>query len=264
VDFDIDYLIETAADAGKEILKIYNSDDFGITEKKDSSPLTKADTMSHDLISERLVSRYPDIPVISEEGKNIPFEIRKQWEYYWLVDPLDGTKEFISRNGEFTVNIAFVEHGRPVMGVIYIPVQDTIYFGRQGSGAFKQYGTERVRIKPLEQEYGKRVGISSRSHSHQRELDFYRQAGVDDVVSAGSSLKFCYIAEGRAQFYYRFNPTMEWDTAAGHAIAQSAGAMVFNLTYNKESLKNSSFIVSGLRDRDVEDLIRRELGMEEG
>ena len=262
--FDINYLIKTAIDAGEKILEVYNSGDFGVTQKEDLSPLTKADTLSNDLISERLAAEYPDIPVISEEGKDIPFETRKEWNRFWLVDPLDGTKEFINRNGEFTVNIAYVEKNKPFLGVIYIPVQDTIYFGAKGLGAFKQSGGKRSRIKPAAAKRGSRIGISSRSHSHEREQEFYKAAGADEVISAGSSLKFCYIAEGRAHLYYRFNPTMEWDTGAGHAIAESAGAGVFNLSYNKESLKNSSFIVSGVNDRDTAGIIRRELGIEEG
>ena len=260
VTVPFDYLIDTAVEAGKRILDIYNAEDYTVTRKSDASPLTDADTASHRVIKERLTSRYPHIPLISEEGRDIPYETRAPWDRYWLIDPLDGTKEFISRNGEFTVNIALIEHNKPVLGVIYVPVQDAVYYGSKQAGAFRIAGGTTSALS-VNDKKAPMTGACSRSHAHQREQDLYAALGIENTTSAGSSLKFCLVAECRALVYYRHNPTMEWDTGAGHAIAGAAGARVYNLVYNKADMKNSSFIVAGAVDDKARHIIKQELGL---
>lgn len=339
--------ITAALKAGEEILKIYQTDDFNVEMKSDNSPLTKADKASHKIISGILnnqpiiqslnQNRHPEekeiakrlddssigkFPILSEEGKNIPYEERKNWKQYWLIDPLDGTKEFIKRNGEFTVNIALIENNQPVMGVIYAPEYEskindnskkekdqsvipdpdpesqpiqiqnengnlnslirqfaqfenfagTLYFAAKGLGAFKaNYSDEEISIKklsitqssnqPINHTVGNRreadleinnnaipklsklVAVGSRSHSSEEEKTKLKELGVTETISVGSSLKFCMVAEGKAQVYYRHGPTMEWDVAAGYAIAKEAGAKITGLQFNKENLLNSSFLV---------------------
>ncbi len=365
--------ITAALKAGEEILKIYQTDDFNVEMKSDNSPLTKADKASHKIISGILnnqpiiqslnQNRHPEekeiakrlddssigkFPILSEEGKNIPYEERKNWKQYWLIDPLDGTKEFIKRNGEFTVNIALIENNQPVMGVIYAPEYEskindnskkekdqsvipdpdpesqpiqiqnengnlnslirqfaqfenfagTLYFAAKGLGAFKaNYNNEKISIKklsitqssnhpttqlvrrsvsgggssnhpttqssnqPITHTVGNRreadlernnnaisklsklIAVGSRSHSSEEEKTKLKELGVTETISVGSSLKFCMVAEGKAQVYYRHGPTMEWDVAAGYAIAKEAGAKITGLQFNKENLLNSSFLV---------------------
>ncbi|MBW2433262.1 MAG: 3'(2'),5'-bisphosphate nucleotidase CysQ [Deltaproteobacteria bacterium] len=268
--------IQTAIAAGKAINAVYHSEDFGVEYKSDTSPLTVADQKSHEIIMKMLQDG--DIPILSEEGLDMPYAQRKDWVRFWVVDPLDGTKEFIKRNGEFTVNIALIQDGRPVMGTIFVPDRDTLYFAAQGFGAYKledgpfdelQYAPadsdEQARIllgqiveqsTPLPIEHPRRVALTivgSRSHKT-AELQAYveeKRKAVGDVefISAGSSLKICLVAEGRADIYPRLGPTMEWDTAAGQAIAEAAGATVCEygtlnpLMYNKEDLHNPWFIV---------------------
>jgi 3'(2'), 5'-bisphosphate nucleotidase len=217
--------------------------------KDDKSPLTLADKASHVVIMEALRKHYPEIPVLSEEGAGIPYEERRQYEYYWLVDPLDGTKEFINRNGEFTVNIALIHKTVPVAGFIYAPVLDTYYVGTS-SEAYKIKGTEKIPLK-VNNKTGERVAVRSKSHASPEEEEVLERYDVQDSISVGSSLKFCMVAEGKADVYYRFGPTMEWDTAAGQAIVQAAGGRVLKETgpdpflYNKENLLNSSFLCLG-------------------
>lgn len=238
---------EIAIQAGKKILEIYEKDDFsGIVDfKADDSPLTLADKESHKVIAHQLSGLFPDIPVLSEEGKDIPFEERKDWARFWLVDPLDGTKEFIKRNGEFTVNIALIEGGRAVSGVIYAPVTDTLYYGEAGKGAYKekQGQVEPIKVNSKQKDY---IAVGSRSHSSPEEVSFLSKLPISGSVSVGSSLKFCMVAEGKADVYFRFGPTMEWDTAAGQAIVEAAGGKVVNeafeaFQYNKPVLRNGSF-----------------------
>lgn len=252
--------ITAAILAGEEILQVYNSSDFGIETKADNSPLTIADRKAHELIVKVLTQT--NIPILSEEGKTIPYDERKKWETFWLVDPLDGTKEFIKRNGEFTVNIALINHGSPIMGVIYAPVTSDLYYGEINSGAFKLCVFESSVGEDIKAEDAKRLPfakpgnysiVASRSHLNSeteaiikaKELEF----GSVDVVSKGSSLKLCMVAEGIANYYPRLAPTMEWDTAAGHAIAVAAGCKVIHyetkepLIYNKENLLNPWFEV---------------------
>jgi 3'(2'), 5'-bisphosphate nucleotidase len=243
-----DLLIATARQAGAKILEIYEHEDFSkvVDMKADNSPLTMADHEANKIIVEALEKYFPEIPIISEEEKAIPYETRKNWSICWLVDPLDGTKEFIKRNGEFTVNIALIENGKPVLGVIYAPVPDIMYFGKRGQGAWKE--EEKGKRQPI-QVGDKTEGITSvesRSHASDEDsvLSRYR---INDRVSVGSSLKFCSVAEGKADIYYRHGPTMEWDTAAGQAILEAAGGSMHRLdgtpfTYNKENLLNPGFI----------------------
>ncbi len=242
---DIELINQIAIDAGKEILKVYESDDFETEIKDDKSPLTKADRASHLIIKDGLQAAYPEIPLLSEEGRDIPHEERSNWSRFWVVDPLDGTKEFIKRNGEFTVNIALLENGKPVLGVIYAPVLDTLYFADQT--------VAKKRVVSLKNEEDLRVqgqskenltAVRSRSHAAPEEDAFYGQFDIQDTISVGSSLKFCMVAEGKAHLYYRHNPTMEWDTAAGHAIVLGAGGYVYGIEYNKQVLRNTSFYVS--------------------
>jgi len=254
-----------AQEAGSEILKIYTdpSQNFGIEKKTDNSPLTLADKVANTCIMYHLLKT--GIPVLSEEGSHLPFKERKTWHSLWIVDPLDGTKEFIKKNGEFTVNIALVEDGTPVLGVIYIPVTGVMYYGIVGEGAWKETPSNSpskgrtIESLPIEGERGggledgSFVVVASRSH-----MSPETEAYVEEIrrlhpnvqlISSGSSIKICLVAEGVADSYPRFAPTMEWDTAAGDAIARSAGKRVINvqtgspLVYNKEDLHNPWFLV---------------------
>jgi 3'(2'), 5'-bisphosphate nucleotidase len=238
---DIQFVCELARKAGKRILEIYNRNDFEIEHKEDNSPLTTADRASHEFIASGLAERFPDIPILSEEGKSIPFEKRRGWSRFWVVDPLDGTKEFIKRNGEFTVNIALVEGG-PVLGVIYAPVPGILYYAFS-DGAFRQQNQSEQPIRVAGDPQSDIIAVRSRSHASPEEEAYARKVGCTEIISAGSSLKFCRVAEGKAHFYYRHGPTMEWDTAAGHAIVAAAGGYVTGLKYNKPELRNGPFLV---------------------
>ena len=246
---DIKHLIDLSVEAGKAILEIYNSDDFGVETKSDNSPLTKADKSSNAIIEKGLKKLYPEIPILSEEGKEIPFEERKNWKQFWLVDPLDGTKEFIKRNGEFTVNIALIENNSPTFGVIYVPVTDEIYYGGQEFGSWKNEQKILVSTKSPTDELSV---VQSRSHSGEEENEFYSEYKIKESLSNGSSLKICLVAEGKAEIYFRSGPTWEWDTGAGHAILLGAGGYFVNkdkteLVYNKEIIKNFGFITSSFQ-----------------
>jgi len=249
-------LIEIAEEAGKAIIDIYISDDFLIESKSDNSPLTKADKASNEVIVAAFKKYYPDIPVISEENKAIDYNERKKWNRFWLVDPLDGTKEFIKRNGEFTVNIALIENGKPIAGVVYVPVTGTTYYGETGKGAFKIEEGNKISIGNVKEHYSAKQNIkvvASRSHLSEETKQFVedleKQGKRVEFVSMGSSLKLCLVAEGVADVYPRFGPTMEWDTAAAQAVAEAAGRKVLihnsdlPLRYNKENLLNPWFIV---------------------
>jgi 3'(2'), 5'-bisphosphate nucleotidase len=239
---------EAALAAGQEILKIYESADFGVEIKEDDSPLTKADQAAHNVIVSFLEKT--GLPILSEEGKAIPYDTRKNWEYFWMVDPLDGTKEFIKRNGEFTVNIALIHQERPILGVLYAPVLQWLYWGSAASGAWKQEGSNDA--FQMKKEHSKEVKtiVASRSHLSQETQAFIEQYPGVEVISMGSSLKFMLVAEGKAQVYPRFAPTMEWDTAAGQAICEYAGLEVIdwgtkeNMLYNRENLLNNWFLVN--------------------
>jgi 3'(2'), 5'-bisphosphate nucleotidase len=265
--------MDAAIQAGRAILNVYDTD-FVVEHKADDSPLTLADRRSHQILVDHL--KPTALPILSEEGRDLPYGERRIWQTFWLLDPLDGTKEFVKRNGEFTVNIALIRDGRPLMGVIYVPVQDVLYFGAMGKGAYKMTGADARIAPPAETSAGhaeqlqalcdaslrlplpsttptKITVVGSRSHStpevQQIVDDLKRQHGDVELISAGSSLKICMVAEGRAHLYPRTGPTMEWDTAAGQAIAEAAGArmLVFDtdepLSYNKENLRNPWFVV---------------------
>jgi len=238
--------------AGKKIMAIYNDRDLfqNVSIKSDNSPLTLADKASHEIIEHELRQNYPDIPIISEEGKDTPFDIRKNYSVFWLVDPLDGTKEFINRNDEFTVNIALIIDQYPVAGFIYAPVTDVLYIAVNGVASKVEKGQET--ILKVRQNSGNRIAVGSRSHASEEEKLVLKAYNVTETISRGSSFKFCMIAEGMADIYYRHGPTMEWDTAAGQAILEAAGGHVFKenktkerFSYNKETLLNSGFLCLG-------------------
>lgn len=238
---------KAAREAGKAILKIYNSDSFDETAKDDNSPLTKADTAAHKIIVQHLEETA--LPVLSEEGRDIPFGERKNWEYFWMVDPLDGTKEFIKKNGEFTVNIALIHKNNPVMGVVYAPVLDKLYAGGEGLGAFVTLNGKEEELKPGNKPAEKVRVVASRSHLNEDTANYIAQFQQAETVSMGSSLKFMLLAENKADVYPRFAPTMEWDTAAAHAVLKGLDIEVMNnedkkpLRYNKENLLNPYFLV---------------------
>lgn len=251
IDFTLPFM-NALREAGEAILKIYGTE-FSVEQKTDRSPVTAADRISHDIVTGFLRKHY-SFPILSEEGKNIPYEERKQWDTFWLVDPLDGTKEFISRNGEFTVNVALIRQGSPVMGIIYVPVKDIFYYAVKGKGSFKRENSQDVRL-PLDRNRHTVTVVGSRSHSTP-EFDVFvqqlRSMHHDlNFASAGSSLKFCLVAEGSADLYPRLGPTMEWDTAAGQMIVEEAGGCVLKfgsdhpLRYNRADLRNPHFIVQG-------------------
>lgn len=245
---DLEFLADLAKQAGKAILEVYATD-FDVARKEDRSPLTEADTRSHQIISRALTEHYPEIPVLSEEGKEIDYSKRSNWSRFWLVDPLDGTKEFVKRNGEFTVNIALIENHTPIWGVIYIPVPDVLYLADVSKGAWEIKNGEQRKLK-VHPPQSDRVRVTkSRSHpSPQLETLLDLLPGYE-VITRGSSLKFCAVAAGEADFYPRLGPTWEWDTAAGQAIVNAAGGVMvdFNgkpLTYNKTDLLNGPYLVS--------------------
>lgn len=246
-----DFVCGIAQRAGAAIMEVYQGG-YTVVQKQDESPLTCADRVSHEVIVGLLADRFPDIPVLSEEGADIPFEVRTQWRRFWLVDPLDGTKEFIKRNGEFTVNIALIEDGVSVLGVVYVPVQDRLYWGVVGTGAFVQQGGAPaipIQVRQAAVDGGLTV-VMSRSHPSVELEEFLNQFQVADALPVGSSLKLCVVAEGRADLYPRLGPTMEWDTAAGQAVVEAAGGSVCTLegvplSYNKPSLLNPFFVVRG-------------------
>lgn len=243
-------IVALAHRAGEAIMVVYRSGDAGVTSKADDSPLTLADMASHRTIVAGLKKLTPDIPVLSEEAADIPYAERRLWSRYWLVDPLDGTKEFIKRNGEFTVNIALIENGAPVMGVVYAPVLEACYYAARGAGAFVQRGNSAAQaIKVESHTPGKTIKVvASRSHSDARTAALLDRLGDHESISMGSSLKFCLVAEGAAHVYPRLGPTMEWDTAAAHAVVNEAGGSVCDsagqeLDYNKADMHNPEFFV---------------------
>lgn len=251
--------VNIARDAGDAILTIYDAG-FNVEEKEDKSPLTDADLAAHHLILKRLAELTPDIPVLSEESAKLPFEERASWETYWLVDPLDGTREFVKRNGEFTVNIALIHQHKSIIGVINVPVLDVDYYGWQGGGSFKienKGEAKKISVKKLD---GKSLSIAgSRSHGSEMMQQYMAKLTAEseiEMLSMGSSLKFCLVAEGRADLYPRLGLTSEWDTGAAHCIVEQAGGFITKtdmtpLDYNtKDSLLNPFFFVFGDDSRD--------------
>lgn len=249
-------LLEIAARASERILGIYATD-FSVATKSDHSPVTAADLAAHAVIVQGLQRLTPDLPVLSEESRSLAFVERARWDSYWLVDPLDGTKEFISRNGDFTINIALIQNHAPVVGVVHIPVGNLSYYGVVGAGAYcRKSGAapQAIHVRPLE---GKAVRVvASRSHRGELLDGYLAKLGPHEIVSRGSALKFCLVAEGAADVYPRLGLTAEWDTAAGHAVLLAAGGNVLNvdgspLSYNsKESLLNPYFIAFADASRD--------------
>ena len=253
--FDINALVRTAREAGEAILEIYRQD-FAVYEKQDASPLTEADLASHRIIVEALRQLTPDIPVLSEEDADIPFGERSQWSSYWLIDPLDGTKEFIKKNDEFTVNIALIREHRPYLGVVHVPATGVTFYGEAGKGAFRMEHGETLQIHATTHAGTPLRVAGSRSHAGSSLQTFLEKIGAHEIVSMGSSLKLCLVAEGKADIYPRLGPTSEWDTAAAQAVVEAAGGMVTDtsgspLLYNtKESLLNPHFLVFGDSSRD--------------
>jgi len=254
--------VDLAREAGERILEIYAREDHGVREKADRSPLTEADMASHRTIVEGLRRLTPELPILSEESADVPWEERRRWHRYWLVDPLDGTKEFIKRNGEFTVNIALIENGVPVLGVVQVPVRRLSYFACRGRGAFRQEGeaaAEPIHVRALG--VGPVRVAGSRSHGGDTLHRFLERLGPHELISMGSALKLCLVAEGRADVYPRLGPTSEWDTAAAQAVVEQAGGQVTDLElrplrYNtRESLLNPHFLVFGDASKDWKALL---------
>ncbi len=242
--------IEIAKEAGEAISQIYNSD-FDYQIKKDLSPITAADRLSHKIITERLKILTPEIPILSEENCDIPFKVRAQWADYWLVDPLDGTKEFINKNGEFTVNIALINNNIPILGIIHIPITHETYWGSKNKGSFYLNENDDVVSISVSNNHQNPIRlVASRSHPSEMLNSLLKKIVDYEIIDVGSSIKFCLMASGQADLYPRFGPTSEWDTAAGEAIARFAGGHVVSangdsMNYNlKENYINPNFIVS--------------------
>lgn len=264
----LELVIVIAKAAGDAIMQVYSTD-FNVVKKEDNSPLTQADLAAHQVIVQALSKLTPDIAVLSEESESISFETRHQWQQYWLIDPLDGTREFVKRNGEFTVNIAFIDQHQPVLGVIYAPVTGLLYYASRSHGAYKQLeandspnNPQKIHTRVLNLKQPTVAG--SRSHSNEKMQQFMRNlenaAGVaPELISMGSSLKICLVAEGLADVYPRLGPTSEWDTAAAHCLLQEAGGDIVDMSnqsllYNtKDSLLNPSFFAKsdGVHDWSV-------------
>ncbi len=246
-------LIAMSQSAGDAIMKVYMREHRGVVKKADNSPLTDADLAANEIICRGLEEITPDIPIISEENTSIPFEIRKNWEYLWLVDPLDGTKEFVNRTDEFTTNIALIKRGKPILGVVYAPVSQEMFYAVAGHGAYRKVGEsiERIKVRSYDADSDSIVVMTSRSHINQDTLKYLKNWSQPELTPKGSSLKFLEIAQGEADIYPRLGPTMEWDTAAAHIILEEAGGTIKTfklgkkLKYNKENLKNPYFIARG-------------------
>ena len=252
--------VDTALEAGNEILKIYYTKNFNVKYKNDNSPLTSADIKSNEIITKNL--KVSKIPILSEEGATIPYEIRKKWKKLWIIDPIDGTKEFINKNGEFTVNIALINNSKPILGVIYAPVLKELYFSSKITGSRKvvisnlqnDYNNILKKSSKLPFDYQKDnyTIVASRSHLNDETITYIKKQKKIfrnvNLISKGSSLKLCLVAEGSADCYPRFAPTMEWDTAAGHSICSEAGIKLIDMytnlemKYNRENLKNNNFV----------------------
>lgn len=257
---DISDIKNIALKAGIEIMKIYKQD-FSIKYKDDKSPLTDADLKSNDIICKALFKLYPNIPIISEENQEIPYQIRKDWRYYWCIDPIDGTKEFIKKNGEFTVNIALIENNTPVLGVVYAPALKTIYYAKKSDGSYMELlddkcevlSKDKLPVKINNDEKKEIIVVASKSHLSSETQDFINNLALSTehltLIPKGSSLKLCMVATGQADIYPRLAPTMEWDTAAADAIVRESGKMTYQfqsnqaVVYNKENLLNPWFVV---------------------
>ena len=262
----LDRVLDLCRQAGSEILKIYNqARAVEVIQKADSSPVTEADFVSHRVLVDGLGKLLDSVPILSEEGEPVPYEQRRLWQRYWLIDPLDGTKEFISRNGEFTVNVALVEQGVPVLGVVYVPVLELAYLGLKGNGAWKLDSTGLHPINTRKLGGGTFAVVASRRHGAEAVgkllTKLEKVFGNIETRNMGSSLKLCLVAEGEADLYPRLAPTCEWDTAAAQAIVESAGGQVLTesldvMRYNaKENILNPHFFVVGDVDHDWKRLL---------
>lgn len=246
---DINLINEVAVEAGKKVMEIYE-DFLNVRYKEDNTPVTDADIASNDIIINYLQKYYSDIPIISEEINNVEYDIRKYWEYYFCVDPLDGTKEFIKKSGQFSINIALIKNGNPIAGVIYSPSELISHFSDVNQKVFKKHKDKKK--EELSTKYRKENLVLIKSNSDKMSLAKHINLPISEEKHLGSALKFCKIAEGEANVYVRFGPTMEWDTAAGQAIVEATGGVVFandneknKLIYNKENLENPNFICIG-------------------
>ena len=248
---ELEIAVSAAIEAGDEIMDVYNNtEDINYEKKSDDSPLTIADKRSHNKIVSYLEET--GINVISEESKSIEYNERRNWEEYWLVDPLDGTKEFIKKNGEFTVNIALIKNNKPHLGIVYCPTQKTLYYNDHEKNVYKKVGEDITNLNKRnsvnESTEGLRV-VVSRSHMSEETSEYVSKLIMPKLISCGSSLKFLYIADNKADIYPRFGPTMEWDTGAAHSILNALDIQVINLetgrelSYNKENLLNPHFII---------------------
>jgi len=241
--------------AGAAILDIYGEDNFGVEHKADDSPLTRADKASNKIICDGLRALTPDVPIISEENSIPAYEVRKHYEAYWLIDPLDGTKEFIKRNGDFTTNIALIVNGRSAFGMVYAPVLDQLYYAQRGSGAYKvtAAGTEQISVRTFDESQENLVITCSRSHLNADTTDYINQYASPQLQQVGSSLKLMLVAEGAADIYPRLGPISEWDIAASHIIVEEAGGSLYQylggeaVVYNKENILMPYFVAEGKR-----------------
>lgn len=249
-NINLEDIKDIAFESGKAVMDIYNQD-FDVKFKSDNSPLTKADLIANQIILEKLTKLTPNIPILSEESEVENYEIRKNWEYYWCIDPIDGTKEFVKKNGQFTINIALIYKNSPVLGVVFAPAINDIYYAKKGSGAFKN--GQKLPLK-INNDLAKEITIAkSNSHPSKETNDFIedlkKKTNNLKIIQKGSSLKFCLVAEGEVDIYPRFSPIMEWDTAASHSILLESGKNIFNyksgeeIIYNKKDLHNPWFIV---------------------
>jgi 3'(2'), 5'-bisphosphate nucleotidase len=248
-------VVALAREAGAAIMQVY-AGAFDVTHKTDRSPLTEADLASHRIIERGLGALTPHLPVLSEEAAHLPYAQRRAWQRYWLVDPLDGTREFVKRNGEFTVNIALIEHGMPILGVVYAPARDQLSHAERGAGAWLEHAGGRRALHVRSQASQPLRVAGSRSHPDPRTQAFLTRVGEHELIALGSSLKFCVLADGGADVYVRYGPTSEWDTAAGQCVVEEAGGLVTDLalqplTYNRgESLLNPDFLAFADRNHD--------------
>lgn len=250
-----------ARQAGEAIMAVYNGE-IAVQRKADDSPLTQADLAAHHVIEAGLTQLTPELPIISEESAAIPYAQRRQWQTYWLVDPLDGTREFIKRNGEFTVNIALIEDHQPVLGVVYAPALNLLFYAARGQGAYRQLGSkppQRIHARNFDPTQVTVAG--SRSHAGERLLQFLSSIGPHMLISMGSSLKICLVAEGRADVYPRLGPTSEWDTAAAQCVLEEAGGRLVGtdnlpFRYNtKDSMLNPDFFATGATQHNWADYL---------
>ena len=247
-NINLEDIVNIAKEAGSAIMKIYKKD-FKVEYKDDNSPLTQADTEANKIICNALKELYPNIPLISEENKKIDYEERKNWDYYWCIDPIDGTKEFVKKNDEFTVNIALIHKNTPILGVVYAPAIDEMYKAKKGYGSFKNNKKLPLHVNNNKEE--KLKVVASKSHLSKETQEFIDNLNAKEIqqISKGSSLKLCMVATGEADIYPRLAPTMEWDTAAADAIVREAGKMTYNMEnnkamiYNKQNLLNPWFVV---------------------